>query len=186
MIYPRIPELRYKTEEICRDRILFFNPIKAKGIDIILHLAQKFPNEVFEVKETWGNNMMRSTDKGNFPRNVIFDKFEYKYSNIYDHCKLLILSSQIAEGYGRGIIEANINSIPIIASNIGGIPEAAGNNQCLVNDYSNTEAWSYTLQEMLKPDVYSRKCLEALKNFKVVSERYKEYSFLSYIKQLPY
>ena len=183
VIYPRIPELRYKARELYRDKILFFNPIKSKGIEIISHLAKVFSNEIFEVKETWGNNIIRSTDKRIFPSNVIINKIEYRFSDIYNHCKLLLIPSQIEEGYGRGIIEANINSLPVIASNIGGIPEAAGDKQYLIDDYSNPEAWIYMLEKLLNSTMYYQKCLDALDNSKRVSMRYNEHSFLDYIKQ---
>ena len=184
VIYPRIPYARYKAEKMFRDRILFFNPIKSKGIDIVLQLAKMFPDETFEIKETWEHNSICASEKALIGENVVIGKIECSCSAIYEHCKLLLVPSQEVEGFGRGIIEANINGIPIIASNIGGIPEAAGVKQYLIDDYSSLETWKYMLEEILRSNVYNEKCVDALDNSLSASVRYSERSFSAYIEQM--
>ena len=65
-----------------------------------------------------------------------------------------ILPSQIGEGFGRGIIEFNINSIPVIASNVGGIPEAMGNLQLLVDEFDNANEWIIAINKLLNAGMY--------------------------------
>ena len=184
VIYPRIPYSRYKAKKLFRDRILFFNPIKSKGIDIVLQLAKMFPDEMFEIKETWKHSTICASERALLGKNVVIGKIECSNSDIYKHCKLLLIPSQEVEGYGRGIIEANINKIPIIASNIGGIPEAAGVKQYLIDDYRSLEAWQYWLEKILRANVYSKKCVDALNNSLLASERYSKRTFSGYIEQM--
>lgn len=62
---------------------------------------------------------------------------------------LYLLPLRIEEGFGRGVIEFNMNSITVITSNVGGIPEAMGNNQLLINEFDNANEW---INEILNPD----------------------------------
>lgn len=54
VIYPHVPSKRFKTQSLNRRDIMFFNPIKSKGIDIVLQLSKDFQHEKFVIKETWG------------------------------------------------------------------------------------------------------------------------------------
>ncbi|MDO5296185.1 MAG: glycosyltransferase family 4 protein [bacterium] len=181
VIYPRIPSKRFKTQSLCRRNILFFNPIKSKGIDIVLQLSKEFQNEKFVIRETWGN-VLPCTRKGiNVEHSITFEKTENVFSKIYSNCKLLLMPSQEAEGLGRGIIEAGLNSIPVLASNNGGIPEAARSNDFLINDYSNYIIWREALKKTLTPSIYAINCQRAFENAMAYKQRYLKNTFSEYI-----
>ena len=149
VIYPRVPSKRFKTQSLNRRDIMFFNPIKSKGIDIVLQLSKDFQHEKFVIKETWGNALPCTQKEIEARHNVTIEKIESDFSKIYCNCKLLLLPSQEAEGLGRGSVEASLNSVPILASNNGGIPEAVKINDFLIFDYSNYASWRNALEKLL-------------------------------------
>lgn len=89
----------------------------------------------------------------NIRQNIILEKMESEFSKIYSNCKLLLMSSQKHEGLGRGIVEACLNSIPVLASNNGGIPEVATLSDFLVDDYESYVSWRMALKKCLFPKI---------------------------------
>lgn len=57
----------------------------------------------------------------------------------YGDISLLIVPSLVEEAYTRVVLEAAVNGIPVIANDIGGIPEALGNSGILVQISDDTE-----------------------------------------------
>lgn len=181
VIYPRVPSKRFKTQSLNRRDIMFFNPIKSKGIDIILQLSKDFQHEKFVIKETWGNALPCTQKVIAAGHNVTIEKTEKNFSKIYCNCKLLLLPSQEEEGLGRGSVEASLNSVPVLASNNGGIPEAVRINDFLIFDYSNYASWRDALEKALDPTIYARHCQRALENAIAYERRYLNNSFSEYI-----
>ncbi len=56
-------------------------------------------------------------------RYIFFLDTRYDIPNILDSLTCLVLPSRVREGFGMVIVEAMARRIPVIASNIGGIPE---------------------------------------------------------------
>jgi len=59
----------------------------------------------------------------------------------YARLSILLVPSIWPEPAARVILEAMGNRIPVVASNIGGIPEIMGTAGILINDYRNPQAW---------------------------------------------
>lgn len=184
VIYPRVPSKRFKTQSLNRRDIMFFNPIKSKGIDIVLQLSKDFQHEKFVIKETWGNALPCTQKEIEARHNVTIEKIESDFSKIYCNCKLLLLPSQEAEGLGRGSVEASLNSVPILASNNGGIPEAVKINDFLIFDYSNYASWRNALEKLFDPTIFAIHCQKALENAIAYERRYLNNSFSEYIDSI--
>ena len=182
VIYPRIPSSRFITKKLHRRDIVFFNPIQSKGIDIVLKLAKEFNNERFVIKRTWGEVHPSIKNEINIRQNIILEKTESEFSKIYSNCKLLLMPSQKHEELGRGIVEACLNSIPVLASNNGGIPEVATLSDFLVDDYESYVSWRMALKKMFIPQNYTINCLQALENGRLFENRYLENTFSGYIE----
>jgi glycosyltransferase involved in cell wall biosynthesis len=74
--------------------------------------------------------------------------------SVLGRTKILIVPSQVEEGGPRVITEAQLNGLPVVASNIGGIPEVLGNGGVLL-DPSDTVAWVTAIKEVwANPDVF--------------------------------
>lgn len=184
VIYPHVPSKRFKTQSLNRRDIMFFNPIKSKGIDIVLQLSKDFQHEKFVIKETWGNALPCTQKEIEARHNVTIEKIESDFSKIYCNCKLLLLPSQEAEGLGRGSVEASLNSVPILASNNGGIPEAVKINDFLIFDYSNYASWRNALEKLFDPTIFAIHCQKALENAIAYERRYLNNSFSEYIDSI--
>lgn len=155
IIYPIFPHEKYFVNiKEKGKKIIFFNPIYEKGIDVIIELLRAFPNKEFLICETW-----KRTSNIVLKKLLEFDNVEViqmtEIKKIMLLAYLFLLPSQIEEGFGRGVIEFNINSIPVIASNVGGIPEAMGNNQLLINEFDNANEWIIAINEILNFDTYN-------------------------------
>lgn len=139
VIYPYINEYKYKHDVLLKKNITFFNPIKIKGIEIVLELAKRLPEISFEIYETWQPIPRIYLDISKQYKNIIIYKHTEK--ELYKNTKIFIMPSQCPEGFGRGIVEAGLNGIPTIASLVGGIPEAMKNSKFMVKDYTNINQW---------------------------------------------
>jgi len=103
--------------------VTLVNPCAVKGIDVFVALAERMPAVEFAAVPTWGTN---AADLAMLRR----------YSNIrvlppVDNIDLLLRQTRVllvpsvwAEARSRIIPEAMLRAIPVIGSDIGGIPEA--------------------------------------------------------------
>lgn len=146
VIYPYINQYKYKHEVLLRKNITFFNPIKMKGIEIVLKLAKILPEIFFEIYETWQPTPRIYLDISNQYKNIIIHKHTEK--DLYKNTKIFIMPSQCPEGFGRGIVESGLNGIPTIASLVGGIPEAMKNSEFMVKDYTNINQWEEKIRRL--------------------------------------
>jgi glycosyltransferase involved in cell wall biosynthesis len=117
-----------------RERILFINPSREKGVGVVIQLAllleQRRPDIVFEVVESRGNwqEMLEQTTAalGN-PRaalaNVILTPNTDDMRPIYGRARLLLAPSLWWESSGRVLAEAMLNGIPAIVTDRAGMPE---------------------------------------------------------------
>lgn len=151
VMYPLIKKRKYYNESECNKRsgILFVNPIKSKGIEIVIDLAKKFYSERFLIYENWRKTHRKYLEEIEQLNNVELKDLSTNPTEIYSDIKLLLFPSQSTEGFGRCIVEANFNGIPAIASKLGGIIEAAGSRQILIDDYTNIHEWEHALSNIL-------------------------------------
>lgn len=92
--------------------------------------------------------------------NILVDDVR-KYMNAMD---IMILPSR-NEGFGCVILEANACGVPVIATNIGGIPEAIGNENMLVDDGENFEKrFSSKVCEILNSKYSSEDLIKRVRN----------------------
>ncbi|WP_073274936.1 glycosyltransferase family 4 protein [Anaerocolumna jejuensis] len=103
--------------------ITVINPSGIKGFPIIAGLARSFPKVQFAAVITW------STTKAELEElkaieNVIIMKPEENVDVIYRQTKVFLMPSLWGEAFGQVVVEAMLRGIPVIASNVGGLPEA--------------------------------------------------------------
>lgn len=103
--------------------VTLVNPCAVKGIAIFLALADAFPRIPFAAVPTWGTN---EEDRAGLAarRNIALIPPVDHIDDLLKRTRILLAPSLWAEARSRIILEAMLRGVPVMASNIGGIPEA--------------------------------------------------------------
>ncbi len=101
-----------------------------KGIDIFIKLATLFPHVEFY-----------AFGKGRLPKAAPTNVHHMGWTNDlglpYAYAKVVLVPSVIAEAYGRVAAECQSLDVPVLVSNIGGLPEAVNyDSDKIANDFS--------------------------------------------------
>ena len=103
--------------------VTLVNPCAVKGIAIFLGLADAFPETLFAAVPTWGTNQ---EDRAALERrgNVRVLSPVDDIDLLLKRTRVLLVPSLWAEARSRIVVEAMLRGVPVLASNVGGIPEA--------------------------------------------------------------
>ena len=103
--------------------VTIINPSAIKGLSIFLALARAFPAIDFAAVPTWATTnsdlaCLRELE------NVDLLKPADEIDGILSQTRVLLVPSLWGEGFGYVIVEAMLRGIPVLASDVGGAPEA--------------------------------------------------------------
>ncbi|WP_156896390.1 glycosyltransferase [Aestuariibacter salexigens] len=168
MIPPLVESADYVTKT-CRKYVLFVNPNKEKGLDIAIKLAELNPDIPFLFLESWildEKKIKVIKSKIACVNNINFMRATGEMRAIYSKTKLAIIPSRVEEAWGRIATEAHFNGIPVIASNIGGLPESVGPGGILIDNSKDDylEQWNDALTTLWSDEkLYNFYSAEALR-----------------------
>jgi len=103
--------------------VTLVNPCAVKGISIFLSLAGRMPQVQFAAVPTWGTNQNDRAALAARPNVHILDPVD-NIDTLLARTRVLLVPSLWAEARSRIVVEAMLRGVPVLASNIGGIPEA--------------------------------------------------------------
>ena len=136
------------------DRVLFVNPSPIKGVEIMFALAAACPDIPFLVSESWGLDPQwraHCLQRAASLPNIEWSPPTRDMRAVYARARTLLMPSLWEEAYGRTVVEAQINAIPVVASNRGALPETVGAGGILVDAHAPIEQWEQALRLAYTP-----------------------------------
>lgn len=150
---PTIVRLPVRLEEFVPDdwhpeALTMLNPRhKKKGLDIVLALADRHEDIPFQVAGSLYDGADETALRER--ENVTYLGWVDEMRDVYRNTKLLLIPSRYQEGGPRIIAEAFANGIPVVGSDLGGIPDYVGNAGALVGEYEDVSAWEAAVRPLL-------------------------------------
>lgn len=138
-----VPLAGYRVDT-SRRVALFVNPIPQKGLDTVLALARARPEVSFAFNRAWpidDGALAELRAEARRLGNIDVRPGTGDPAELYGDARVLLVPSTYPEAWGRVAGEAQASGIPVIASALGGLPEAVGDGGLLVDPATGVEGW---------------------------------------------
>ena len=103
--------------------VTLVNPCPIKGRSIFLELARRLPGVEFAAVPTWGAVKEDLELIRDLPNVRVIPPSE-NIDDVFRQTRVLLVPSLCGEAFGQIVVEAMLRGIPVLASNVGGLPEA--------------------------------------------------------------
>ena len=172
VILPGIDPQSYQVEAHERKYITLINPVPQKGVELATRIASLMPEESFLfVKGRWSglrNTYMEELlAQARELANVEIWENQEDIRTVYRVTKLLLVPSQFIETFGRVVIEAHINGIPVVSSNSGGLPFTVGKGGTIIEPGDDLDSYIKTIRNYCQNNnFYEQQAACAIENSK--------------------
>lgn len=130
----------------------FINPVAAKGVELALAVAALCPEIPFRFVKAWPLSPAQSIRlKRRIAqlRNVQLLERRSDMASIYAATRVLLVPSKPGhETWGRVASEAQFSGIPVLANDVGGLPEAVGPGGTIMPIDASPRAWAGALKRL--------------------------------------
>jgi len=153
VVLPFVDASRYRSPQRERRYITFINPVPDKGVEIAIEVARSLPQERFLfVKGKWTGFKQSTLESFLKPAyslpNVEVWEHQQDMRSVYAVTDISLVPSQFQETFGRVILEAQVNGIPVVAAKVAGIPYTLGKGGILVEPKHEPQAYIEALQRL--------------------------------------
>jgi glycosyltransferase involved in cell wall biosynthesis len=151
-----------------RGFVTMINPCELKGASIFFALADAHPELPFAAVPTWGTTERELAELHARDNVSVLQRAE-DIDEIFSQTRLLLVPSLWPETFGYVVPEAMLRGIPVLASDVGGLPEATLGVEApvpvepatlqgarFVARPQSIEPWSRRLRELLEEPTYAR------------------------------
>jgi glycosyltransferase involved in cell wall biosynthesis len=168
VLFPIVDRHQYAVARRRAEFVTLINPVPAKGVDLALAMAALLPHRRFLFVESWRlTPNQRRTLRGQLTKhpNVRLRRSTLDMRRIYARTALLLVPSVCEEAFGRVVLEAHASGIPVLAREIGGLPEALGDGGRLMARNASAREWADCVEKMLDDqDTYELHSKRAYEN----------------------
>ena len=133
------------------EQVLFVNPTPIKGVEILFALAAACPELPFLVYESWHlapawreHCLVRAQALGN----IRWCAPTLDMREAYAQAKVLLMPSIWEESFGRTVIEAQLNGLPVLASHRGALPALVGEGGITLDPHAPMADWAQALRQL--------------------------------------
>jgi glycosyltransferase involved in cell wall biosynthesis len=151
VIEPVVSAENYLAES-CGAKVLFVNPTPIKGVELMFGLAAQCPDLEFLAVESWNlaaNWRAHCQHRANALGNVQWLSPQTDMRSVYALARVLLMPSVWEESFGRTVIEAQLNGLPVLASNRGALVDTVGDGGLTVDPHAQIEVWADALRKLL-------------------------------------
>lgn len=137
------------------EKVLFVNPAPIKGVELMFTLAALCPDLPFLVVESWNLDptwqrhcRQRAQALGNIDWLAPTDDMRA----VYAQARMLLMPSVWEESFGRTVVEAQLNGLPVLASNRGALPEVVGAGGLTLDPHADVRQWVDALRRLYRDE----------------------------------
>jgi len=125
-------------------QILFVNPVRAKGLDLVAELIDALPDYRFVIVDGWETEQPLPCDTGD---NVTRLTRRPDLHGTFLEASIVIVPSVVDDAAPRIVTEAGLHHRPVIGSRRGGIPELVGSSRLLLPP-DDAASWIATIRQV--------------------------------------
>jgi glycosyltransferase involved in cell wall biosynthesis len=157
VIHPFIRPADYRVDKRVPEFVTLVNPVPVKGLELTLEIARLLPAQRFLFVESWplgAQGRRELLQRLNSFSNVTLAPWTLDMKSTYSRTAVILMPSQCEEGFGRVMLEAQINGIPVLGRAVGAIPEILAASAVLLPMNAPPRAWADEIERLLTDDAH--------------------------------
>lgn len=154
-LVPSVIHVEPLPEPPTGDVALLVNPVATHGVDIVEAVATARPDIPLVLQESWPLDPGQQAEVDRLVvrhPNVAFRAYEPDAARIFRDARLLLVPHRI-DNRPRTVLEAQVNGIPVVASDHPGLVEQVGDGGLLVDRDAGGTAWATAVGALWDDDL---------------------------------